>query len=610
MSVNKTEYTLESVINIKAPHSRLSDVMDDLPDNVYLNKTTCGSGATHLCLTNKVNYVVLVPYISLIDNKVSELDHVFPVYGKVSTKDIINYVMLNNRDVSKIMSTYDSFHKVVDALTETGLISEFKICFDEAHSLISLAKIKGKVFDYFYKNFRKFKSFCFVTATPNDSDLIPDEIKDVPFTRVVWENAVAVNIKEKHTNTVAECNSLVVEVCKQHLLGEVSGNAYIFYNSVQEIVAVVKKLKKMDGFNANNVNIFCSTNDRNNHKIANQLGVRFLNSNLKDNKKINFLTSTTYEGCDILDEVGRTYIVVSSKRDSTALTNHILVPQICGRLRKSAYKKEAVMFVCGFNSDMYNQGKQFFLKRIAEMKAKAEYDINRALQAKEDGFEDLFQEDMERFATSSFIIEDEDGLPILNNNALKLEEQIYRAFNQHCVTVESGYEVANTVRGIDDGMFNMSDITKLLIDKKVDYSRLMKQYIKAIETNDLEVVETIANYSEEHRRHVEVLGIDKIRAIGINKTKITTTYNLKLKFNENNFLIKQNLSGVLIGQRYLLTDIISLLQNAYNKAEIDKNPKSTDIKNFFSVRDVFISRDGKRSKGYLILEDLYKENIL
>lgn len=610
MSVNKSEYTLESVINIKSPHSRLSDVMGDLPDNVYLNKTTCGSGATHLCLTNKVNYVVLVPYISLIDNKVSELDHVFPVYGKVSTKDIINYIMLNNRDVSKIMSTYDSFHKVVDALTETGLISEFKICFDEAHSLISLAKIKGKVFDYFYKNFRNFKSFCFVTATPNDSDLIPDEIKDVPFTRVVWENAVVVNIKEKHTNTVAECNSLVVEVCKQHLLGEVSGNAYIFYNSVQEIVAVVKKLKKMDGFNANNVNIFCSTNDRNNHKIANQLGVRFLNSNLKDNKKINFLTSTTYEGCDILDEVGRTYIVVSSKRDSTALTNHILVPQICGRLRKSVYKKEAVMFVCGFNSDMYNQGKQFFLKRIAEMKAKAEYDINRALQAKEDGFIDLFQEDMERFATSSFIIEDEDGLPILNNNALKLEEQIYRAFNQHCVTVESGYEVANTVRVIDDGMFNMSDITKLLIDKKVDYSRLMKQYIKAIETKDLEVVETIANYSEEHRRHVEVLGIDKIRAIGINKTKITTAYNLKLKFNENNFLIKQNLSGVLVGQRYLLTDIISLLHNAYKKAEIDKKPKSTDIKNFFSVKDVFISHDGKRSKGYLILEDLYKENII
>ena len=601
-------YTVENVINIKAPHSRLSDVMDDLPDNVYLNKTTCGCGATHLCLTNSVNYVVLVPYISLIENKKEDLKHIFAVYGKVSVKQIVEYLN-SGGSVKKIMSTYDSFHKVVEALETVSVINDFKLCFDEAHSLISLSKIKGKVFEHFYNNFRKFKSYVFVTATPNDSDLIPDEIKDVPFTRVHWENAVAVNIKEKHTDTVAECNSLVIEVCKQHLLGETEGNAYIFYNSVQEIITVIKKLKKMDGFSADNVNIFCASNDRNNHKIANQLGVRFLKGNLNDCKKINFLTSTTYEGCDINDEVGKTYIVVSSKRDSTALTNHILVPQICGRLRKSVFKKEAVMFVCGFNSDMYTQGKQHFLNKLKEMKSKAEYDINRALKAKEDGYEELFKEDMERFVTSPFIVENEYGLPVLNNNAIKLEEQIYRAFNQHCVTVESGYEVANTVRTYDEDMFSMSDITKLLIDKKVDYSRLMKQYIKAIETNDVDVINTIADYSEEHKRHVDVLGIDKIRAIGINKTKITNAYNLKLKFNESNFVIKQNLSGITVGNKYTLADINYLLSVAYGKSGIDKSPKSSDIKNFFSVKDVFISSCGKRHKGYLILEDIYKENV-
>lgn len=602
------DYTVENVINIKAPYSRLSDVMKDLPDNVYLNKTTTGCGATHLCLTNSVDYVVLVPYISLIDNKLEELDNIFPVYGKVPVSKIVDYLE-SSKPVNKIMSTYDSFHKVVAALEETGLIGNFKVCLDEAHSLISLSKIKGKVFEYFYNNFRKFKSFVFVTATPNDSDLLPDEISDVPFTRVVWENAVSVNIKEKHVETVAECNSLVVEVCKQHLLGEVDGNAYIFYNSVHEIITVIKKLKKMDGFNAHSVNIFCANNDRNNHKIANQLGVRFLKGNLNDYKKINFLTSTTYEGCDINDPVGKTYIVVSSKRDSTALTNHILVPQICGRLRKSKFKKEAFMFVCGFNSDIYTQGKQHFLNKLTEMKNKAIYDIQRALKAKEDGYEELFKEDMERFSTSSFIIEDEFGLPVLNNSAIKLEEQTYRAFNQHCVTVESGYEVANTIRTYDEGMFNMSDITKLLISKKVDYSRLMKQYIKAIESDDKDVIDMISEYSEEHKRHVDILGIDKIKAIGINKTKVSNAYYLKLKFNESTFIIKENLRGITVGNKYTLVDINSLLKVAYTKAGISKSPKSTDIKNFFSVKDVFISIDGKRSKGYLILEDLYKDNI-
>lgn len=601
----------ENLLNIKAPYSRLSDVMEDLPDNVYLNKTTTGCGATHLCLTNSVNYVVLVPYISLINNKMKDknITNLFPVFGNVSVDEIANYLKNTSDGVSKIISTYDSFHKVVKALDMSDKIGEFKVCFDEAHSLISLSKIKGKVFNYFYNHFRRFKSFVFVTATPNDSDLLPSALKGIPFTRVVWENTVLVDIKEKHTETLAECNQLVVEVCKQHLLGEVEGNAYIFYNSVQEIIAVIKKLKKLDGFSSDNVNIFCALNDRNNHRIANQLGVRFLKGDLDDNKKINFLTSTTYEGCDIKDPEGRTYIVVSSKRDSTALTNHILVPQICGRLRDSIYKKEAVMFVCGFNNDIYTQGKTHFLTKLAEMKAKAIYDIQRALKAKEDGYEELFKEDMERFASSPFITEDENGIPVLNEDATKLEEQTYRAFNQHCITVESGYEVANTVRTYDQDMFNMSDITKLLISKKVDYSRLMKQYLKALELGDTKTIKTIEDYSEEHKRHVEVLGVEKIKAIGINKTKISNAYHLKLKFNENNFNIKQNLSGVRIGERYALSDITEKLEASYRKVGIDKKPKSTDIKNFFSVKEVFITKDGKRSKGYLILDDLYKESV-
>ena len=606
MTIN---FTLENVINIKAPHSRLGDVMQDLPDNVYLNKTVTGCGATHLCLTNNVNYIVLVPYISLIKNKQSKLKNIFAVYGNVSTVDIVDYIANNGCGTNKIMSTYDSFYKVVEAVETLGRLKDFKICFDEAHSLISLSKLKGSVFNYFYNNFKKFKSCVFVTATPNDPDLLPNAIKDIPFTRVVWENTVLVDIKEKHTETIADCNKLVMEVCKQHLLGDIDGNAYIFYNSVHEIVSVIKKLKKMDDFSTENVNIFCASTDRNNHKIATQLGNRFLKGNLDDCKKINFLTSTTYEGCDINDPVGKTYIVVSSKRDSTALTNHILVPQICGRLRESVYKKDVVMFVCGFNNDIYTQGKTNFLARLKDMKSKAEYDIARALKAREDGYEELFQEDMERFATSSFIIESADGLPVLNDDATKLEEQIYRAFNQHCVTVENGYEVANTIRSYDQDMFNMSDITKLLIDKKVDYSRLMKQYIKALESGDVDTINTIGNYSEEHKRHVDLLGIDKIRAIGINKTKISNAYNLKLKFNENNYLIKQSLSGIFIGERYTLSSVLILLQNSYDKVKLDKKAKSTDIKNFFSVKDVFMTVDGKRSKGYLILDDIYKQNV-
>ena len=54
------EINYEKTLFMKAPNRYLSDCLDDLPDNVYLNKTTTGCGASHLCLTNNVNYVVIV----------------------------------------------------------------------------------------------------------------------------------------------------------------------------------------------------------------------------------------------------------------------------------------------------------------------------------------------------------------------------------------------------------------------------------------------------------------------------------------------------------------------------------------------------------------------
>ena len=46
--------------------------MSDLPDNTYLCKGITGCGATSLALTNDVPYIVIVPYISAIDNKTEQ----------------------------------------------------------------------------------------------------------------------------------------------------------------------------------------------------------------------------------------------------------------------------------------------------------------------------------------------------------------------------------------------------------------------------------------------------------------------------------------------------------------------------------------------------------
>ena len=146
---------------------------------------------------------------------------------------------------------------------------------------------------------------------------------------------------------------------------------------------------------------------------------------------------------------------------------------------------------------------------------------------------------------------------------------------------------------------------------KVDFSRLLKKYIEAIEDDDVGLVEMIENKSEEHRRIVDVLGIERIKTIGFNKTRLMNAYRLALKFSENNLLIKSKLSGIKVGEKYTSSYLMNLLQKAYDSASISRKAVSYDILNYFSAKKTqVVGDDGKRKQGYLILDDLYKEDYL
>ena len=605
LTVQEIEY--EKTLYMKSPHKFFADALSDLPDNVYLNKTTTGSGATHICLSNDVNYVVIVPYKSAIINKTEGNPNILPVMQGIDREDITSYISSNIFNVKKIMTTYDSFYKVYEILKSFNMLNKFKLCVDEAHVLVSLAKIKGKAFNFLYKHFREFKSFVFVTATPNDRTLIPKPIRDVEFVRVIWESAEKVVITEQRVKNVSECNKHVIELCKQHLLGEVEGNAYIFYNSVAEIISVIQKLKKMEDFSPDNVNVFCAENPHNDKKISLQLGKEYLNGNFKDFKKINFLTSANYESCDILDKDGRTYIIVSSKRNSTALTNHLAVVQASGRLRVSKYKLEAKMIVCGFNEDIYQKKYEEFVSTIDKMEATAKHLIARSLDSLNQGYEDAYLKDIDSFATNPFIVVNDDLTLELNDGARLSEMQTYQAFNSHITTLPNS-DVGNTVRLVDDNMLVVSDEARLLVDEKVDFSRLMKNYINAINSNDIGVVEMIEQRSEIHKQYVNFLGIDRILSIGLNKTKLTNAYNLAVKFSESNMRVK-NLLKIRVGGRYTSYAIINKLQSAYDEVGIERKAVSNDIKNYYNVEKVQVvsDQDGKRKQGFHIISDIYKD---
>ena len=107
-------------------------------------------------------------------------------------------------------------------------------------------------------------------------------------------------------------------------------NCHFFVNSVKFIGRVLSRT----GINPDDVKIVCADNE------ANRLKLNGYHIGKPSDKacKINFYTSTCFEGCDLFDEDGKTFIVSDGKNPNTLYDISTMFVQIIGRIRDSRYK--------------------------------------------------------------------------------------------------------------------------------------------------------------------------------------------------------------------------------------------------------------------------------
>ena len=116
-------------------------------------------------------------------------------------------------------------------------------------------------------------------------------------------------------------------------------NLHIFVNSVEFIAKVIDLAK----LTPEQVKVVCSVSGDNGENNQRKLGKDYPIGQPSDPvRKINFYTSTCFEGCDLYDENGVTFIVSDGSKSHTLLDISTLFTQICGRLRDSKYKGEII----------------------------------------------------------------------------------------------------------------------------------------------------------------------------------------------------------------------------------------------------------------------------
>lgn len=300
--------------------------LEDLPHNCIFNKVVTGCGGTTVALSNSEDYVIAVPTTELIINKtdiitagVSNISYngnrPFGLFGtfEMATKQLKDY--LSHSGAKKIICTYDKLPRLIEYLNPL----EYRLLVDEYQCLLKAYSYRQKAIDGVLDNYRKFKSFCFMSATPILPDFKPQCLEDVNEVQADWgmdkEKLFGKLIVElQPTNKPYTLAANIIKKYKRDGFlvseeGVKSYEAFFFINSVTDIAAILRHCNLCK----DEVRIVCADNDNNKEKL---IGYDISNSR-SSNKMFNFITSKSFEGADFFSETGLCFVVSSASNKHT-----------------------------------------------------------------------------------------------------------------------------------------------------------------------------------------------------------------------------------------------------------------------------------------------------
>jgi hypothetical protein len=537
----------------------LSENWSDLPNNVYMDKTNTGCGATTLAIENNQPYIILAPSVALVLNKADQHPHILPFYGDVTIATLLLYLHQGGR---KIMATYDSLPRVVDALRSFNTI-DWKLMIDEAHQLLNLAELKPSVLEYILDNYGKFSKWVFTTATPTKEEHLPDQLTGVTIVKLNWVNAETISLMCQSSKNIS---ADVVALCHQHLKGSREGNPHVFLNHLSSICSIVKRLKR-SGWGVGDIAICCADSFTNRQMLRQELGDEWMMpSRLNTGKRVHLYTSVAFEGADIYDEDGVSYVAIDCRKSNTKLDMCITIPQIAGRIRNSKYIGSLKMLVCGmpFGADLsYEQ-------YCSQVDALMQDAIITCEQATHPTVKAALMKGLAN--DPYYIVEGGDIRP--NKLMSKLAKQRYESLHSTYTTHRLG-ETKEVV--LSDKITTQSDVflfldwqDNVVSEQNISWPALCKRYMQAVKAGDIETQEFVQSHEPSIKSIYNTIGVGRMTALRYGKQRMLQ----EMRLLSPDLTV---LTGWKVGDFIKSEDIRDALSDYYDRMSIVKAVKVVDI---------------------------------
>jgi hypothetical protein len=591
--------------------------MKDLPHNCIFNKVVTGCGGTTVVLQNAEDYVIAVPTTELIINKTNLTSagisnrtyngiRPFGLFGRFDDaieRELKDY--LNSSGTKKIMCTYDKVPKLMEYIQPKS----YRLLIDEYHCLLKAYSYRQKAIDGVLTNFRAFKSFCFMSATPILPSFKPDCLKDVEELQADWPKVEKLHVELQQTNKPYLLAANIINAYKRdgYLVsdeGIKSYEAFFFLNSVTDIAAILKHCNLCK----DEVRIICANNEDNQEKL---IGYEISNS-CSPNKMFNFITSKSFEGADYESDSGVCFVISSSSNPHTQASIDTDIPQIAGRIRtktnpfrnflvhifNTTYKK--------LNLDMtYEQMKAKTDEALETAQATVELFNGTKNKRVKDNLRDNIKHDLNKLYMKYDKVND---LFIINDILPKLELYNYQV-NQW--VYKNGLSVAQSYEenGIETSVEEYLKSEDKISTQKQSFKEAFNQYVD-ITSRDPHSPALL--FLEQQQPLIKAayykLGVARVKNLRYIKKSIETA----LKCLDEEKTKEQKLAQLMVdyipkASTITVAHALNKMSQAYNEVGITKTPKSKDLHKWFDCSDSYPKRiNGTPTK----VVDIYRSKII
>lgn len=589
----------------KVEQDYLSNYYKEIPSNCILNKIATGCGGTSLEIENmNRDSIITVPLEQMIQNKVVQYPNertpddfkLFGVCAEVEQSHLIEYLKTNQ--VHKIIVTYDSLPRVMEAINELNErpLNNYFLLIDEVHYILNNYQLRKEAIKKLMEVYTQFKNWCFMTATPNEEEFTLEELKDIPVIVAPFELEL-IHIQNIQTIQV---EATLKKLINRYLCCKFQ-NAHIFVNSVEIIAKLIKAC------DLNNENCRAVWSKGNKSYKTNIQGIIRSEVGSKP-KRINFYTSTCFEGSDIKDEEGQYVIVSDGSKAHTLNDISTSFRQIMGRIRNTNYRNSVTHI---FKGTRYSEIKSYeeYKAYTIELLSESEESIKLYnLQSKTKRSESDLNE-----AYISLV----NGVYTIDKNLIKYDLMKYKLANETNASIailkdnqeRNGFTVENYIHELDPSDLLKKDLNSRIKfkDAFIEYCQLRDyaktQYIVIVADQRIELLEQVYDIL---KTAYEIFGVEEIKKLNYNQASIKRKLIASSdKSNSNKIARILSKSGIKTNEFIPNSYAKKKLKEAYKLVKIDKPPKAKDLNNYFITEPAFKRIDDKPVHGLRIIREKF-----